>query len=362
MKKKLANPQSFIINLGIIILFGLIILSSTTAVVGFVDFGSNYYYLNHQILFGLLPGLALFFLCSKIPYKFWKKNAGLIFIISFLLLLAVFIPGIGQKYNQAQSWLNIAGFSLQPAEIMKLALIIYLSALFSKNIERKKNNNTLVFISTLLIVGLPIIFQPDIGTLLIIALIAFALYFIAGAKWSHIFGLMVLGGVAVTGLIFSASYRLNRFLAFLNPDLDPQGVGYHINQALVAVGSGGWFGMGLGKSRQKFEYLPEVAGDSIFAVMAEEIGFIFVILFLFLLFSLIFKILKTSRFLKEDFAKLFTIGLAVWIGGQSIINIGAMLGILPLTGVPLPFISYGGTSLMTLMAGCGIFYNVIHNA
>lgn len=363
MFHKPVSFNSFVINLVIIIVFGLIILASATAVVGYAHFGGdNYYYLKHQLLFGLLPGVILFWVCLKVPYRFWQKKAGWILLLALILLCLVFVPGMGERKNNALSWIKIGSIPLgQPAEFAKLALIIYLAAWSSKIRDKIKSlgHGLLPFLIILLIFAGLIALQPDVGTMVIIGLIALGIYFAAGARWKHLLGLLVVAGAALTGLIVAAPYRLNRFLVFLEPEKDLQGVGYHLQQALIAVGSGGWLGFGLGHSRQKFEYLPEVAGDSIFAVMAEEIGFIFSIIFICLLVALVWKIFKNSKFTHDDFVKYFSVGLAVWIGGQSMINIGAMVGILPLTGVPLPFVSYGGTALMALLAGCGILAQML---
>ena len=365
MKKKPINHsnKSFLIRLGIIVLFGLITLASATSVVGYNAYGGDtYYFLKHQLLYGLLPGLFLFWLCSKIPYEFFKKHAGKLFFFSLLLLLFVFVPKIGTRLNtNALSWIKIGNFTLQPSEIFKLTFIIYLSVWFNKTHEYIKSisHGLIPFIILLSIPILLIALQPDLGTTLIIIFISITIYFVAGAKWSHLLSLFIAGGAMFVVMILTASYRMNRFLAFLNPSFDLQNIGYHINQSLIAIGSGGLFGLGLGKSRQKFEYLPEVAGDSIFAILAEELGFVLSILFIFLLISFVLKLFKYAKNSNDNFAKYLIVGVATWIGIQSIINIGAMLGIMPLTGVPLPFMSYGGTSMMILLTSCGIINNII---
>ncbi|MBU4360928.1 putative lipid II flippase FtsW [Candidatus Parcubacteria bacterium] len=363
MKKEIKKHNtSLIATFFILVVFGLIMLASASSVVGFINFGDNYYYFKHQFLFGLLPGLFLFFLCSKIPYKFWQKNAVWILFVSLILLILVFAPKIGLELNKSKSWINFGAFSLQPSEIAKLGLIIYLAAWFAKSKENIKSfsHGFLPFLILLGVIIALIALQPDIGTMVIIVVIAIGIYCVAGLKWSYFFWLILAGAGLLAFLIKidPDGRRLNRIIAFLNPTFDTQDIGYHINQALLAVGSGGWLGLGLGKSLQKFEYLPEVSGDSIFAIMAEELGFIFSTLFIILLFYFVFKILKTAKFAPDDFAKLFAIGMALWIGGQAIFNIGAMLGLLPLTGVPLPFVSFGGTALMILMAGSGILVNI----
>jgi len=357
------NNASFIIIFFILILFGLVMLASATSVVGYEHFDDNYYYLKHQLLYGLLPGLILFFICSKIKYTFWQKNAWLLLLITIILLILVFVPKIGYEINNAKSWIKIGEITFQPTEIAKLTFLIYLAAFFAKTREHVKSfsHGLLPFLFLLgIIIGLTVL-QPDIGTASIIILIAVGVFFTAGAKISHLIGLGVLGAGLFSLVVFLTN-RLDRILAFLNPQANLQSTGYHINQSLIAIGSGGLLGLGLGRSRQKFAYLPEVAGDSIFAIMAEELGLIFCIFFVLLLVYFIFKILKVSKHTNNDFVRLFTTGLAIWIGGQTLINISSMIGLLPLTGVPLPFISYGGTALMSLMAGCGILLSVIRNS
>ncbi|HPA25975.1 MAG TPA: putative peptidoglycan glycosyltransferase FtsW [bacterium] len=359
-KSSTINFTSLIIIFFILIVFGLIMIASVTSIIGYTSFQDNYYYLKHQLLFGLLPGLALFFICAKINYKFWQKNALLIFIASLVFLLLVFIPGLGVEYNNAKSWLIISGASIQPAEIAKLALIIYLATWFAKSKEHLKSfsRGLLPFLVFLGLIAVLIALQPDIGTLLVVVAIAATMYYVAGADFKHLLSFFIACGGVLVALIIAAPYRFNRILAFLNPEIGGQTISYHINQALLAIGSGGLLGLGFGKSRQKFAYLPEISGDSIFAIIAEELGFIICTIFIFLLIYFITQIIKNSLEHKDDFTKLFSIGLAAWIGWQSFFNIGAMLGILPLTGVPLPFISYGGTSLMILMASFGILVNI----
>jgi cell division protein FtsW len=347
----------------LLVFFGLVILASATSVVGFAHFNDTYHYLKHQLLFGFLPGIILFFICAKINYKFWQKKAVWIFFGALLLLGLVFIPQLSMEHSAARSWLKIGTFSFQPAEFAKLALIIFLAAWLAsaKRHLRSFGRGLLPFIFILGMAAGLIILQPDFGTALIIIFIAVGMYLIAGASWWHLFAMAVVGGGGIALFIFKAKYRMDRLLVFLKSDTDPLGVGYHLQQALIAIGSGGIFGLGLGKSRQKFEYLPEIAGDSIFAIMAEELGFIICALFILLIFYFICRILKQTKQMPDDFGRNFSLGFALWLGLQTFFNLGGMLNVLPMTGVPLPFISYGGTALMTLMAGSGILVNIIKN-
>ena len=361
MNEKQNNSNvSFIIVMFILVFFGLVMLSSASSVVGYAKYRDSYYFLKHQVLHGLLPGLILFFIFSKLNYKLLKKWSNLILLLSIVLLVLVFVPGVGAVNNNARSWIQIGDFSIQPSELAKLALLIYLSSWMHKNKDKINSltRSLIPFIIILAIIAGLIAMQPDVGTMFIIVIMAFGIYFASGAKLSYIFSLCAVGILTLLALIKIAPYRLHRLTVFLNPKIDPQGIGYHINQALLAIGSGGLFGLGLGHSRQKFQYLPEVLGDSIFAVMGEELGFVITIVFVLLYIFFIFKILKSARTTKDDFAKIFLIGFAVWIGCQAFLNMGAMVGITPLTGVPLPFVSYGGTALMTALAGCGIVVDI----
>ena len=357
-KSATQSTTSLIAIIFILVVFGLVMLASASSVVSYASFNDSYHFLKHQFLYGFLPGLFFFLLCSRINYKVWKKYSFWLLLGTIILLILVF-TGIGVQYHGARSWINL-GFSLQPSEIAKLTLLIYLSAWFAKSKEHVKSlsHGLIPFMIFLGIIAGLIALQPDTGTLSIIIMIALGVYFVAGARISHLAILVIVGLVLFSFLVLTAPYRMERIKNFLKPGKDPQNTGYHIDQSLIAIGSGGLFGLGFGHSRQKFEYLPEVAGDSIFAIMAEELGFILSVMFIILLVYFIIRILRISQHNPDNFAKFFTAGLAVWIGGQALINISAMAGLLPLTGIPLPFVSYGGTALMTVMAGCGILVNI----
>lgn len=340
--------------------FGLVMLSSASSVLGYSKFHDSYWYVKHQIISGLLPGLLLFFILSRLDYRVWKKYAPLLLLLSVGLLILVFIPGLGTKYGTAKSWINIFGFSLQPSEVVKLTFLLYLAAWLEKRKERVADF-AYGFLPFLLYLGLVaglIIGQPDVGTVSIIILTSIIMYYAAGAKISHMITILAGCVGAFIVLIKMAPYRLARLTAFLHPDTDPLGVGYHIKQALLAVGSGGLLGLGLGQSKQKFQYLPEVAGDSVFAIMAEELGFILMAVFIILFLLLFWRMIKIASKTPEMFGSLVATGIAVWIVGQFFVNVGAMIGLMPLTGLPLPFVSYGGTAMMSLLAAMGIVVNI----
>lgn len=350
-----------IIGAGGLLLFGLIVLSSAGAPLGYQKFGDPYYFLKHQLLIGVIPGLIACYFLSRFSYTKLRALAFPMLLASLGLLLLVFIPGLAADYGTSRSWVSIAGMSFQPAELVKLTFLIYLAAWLTGRGERQVQDvrsGLLPFAVTLGAICLLMLLQPDVGTLSIIVGSALVVYFVGGGNLWH---LASLGGVGVVGLLVLvkiAPYRMNRFTAFLHPERDPQGIAYHIWQSLIAVGSGGWVGVGLGRSRQKFSYLPEVTGDSIFAVMAEEIGFVFSALFVIALLVFIGRCIRLARQAPDRFSQLLVIGIVAWIGLQSLINIGAMLALLPITGVPLPFVSAGGTALFTTLAAVGIMINI----
>ena len=282
IKRGWNRPDYFLLGLiFLLVVFGLAMLSSASNVESFQNHqGDAYYSFRHQLINGLLPGLILFFILSGINYRVWEKLTVLFFILSLVLLVLVFIPGLGQNYDRAQSWINIGGISFQPSEVVKLFLILGLAGWFSyRGPEMTKDfwNGLVPFAVILGLISIPIIRQPDLGTLVVIASIGLVMYFTAGARLTHLFSLILVGLGLFGILIAQAPYRAERLMTFIHPELDPQGIGYHINQAFLAIGSGGWFGLGFGQSLQKFAYLPEVMGDSIFAIIAEELGFIFTV-------------------------------------------------------------------------------------
>lgn len=362
LRSRIHQPDFiFLASFVFIALFGLVMLSSVSTAVAFQRFGDSLYYIKHQLLNGFLPGIFVCIALAIVDYRVWRRFGFTLFVISIVLLLAVLIPGIGVTFGGARSWIDAKIFVFQPTEVVKLAFILYLAAWLEKRDRKviKDFSDGLVpfLISLGIVMGL-ILLQPDVGTMSVIVMIALTVYFVAGAALKHLFvlGLLGIGGLAF--LIKIAPYRAARFTVFLHPELDPQGIGYHINQALLAIGSGGLFGLGFGYSRQKHLYLPEVIGDSIFAIIAEELGFMAVVLILGVLLTMIMRGFIIARQAPDNFGRFVAAGIMSWIGFQSFVNIGAMVGILPITGLPLPFISYGSSSLIVLFAAMGIMINI----
>jgi len=350
-----------IILFGLILSFGLIVLTSASSAVGFEKFGDSYYFVKQQLLHGFVPGLVLLIFLSLINYQKWKKLILPLFVLSVILLISVFLPGVGVEYGGAKSWISLGSITFQPSELVKLTFLLYLAIWLSKRDKENIRHFTKGFLPFIFIIGVIsflMALQPDIGTLLIIISTSIIVYFASGAKITHLFGLGV-GSFGLMMLLIKLSpYRTARLMTFLHPELDPQGIGYHINQAFLAIGSGGIFGRGFGHSRQKFQYLPEVTGDSIFAIICEELGYFFAV-FLIILFVLLFiRILKMADNCDDKFGKLLAIGIGSWFIVQAFINISAMIGLAPLTGIPLPFVSHGGTALAIGMAAFGILINI----
>lgn len=345
----------------ILAIFGLVMISSAGVYLSQKNFGVDYYYFNHQFLFGFLPGLILFLIALKINYRKWRKFSLVLILLSLGLLVLIFIPGFGITVGGAKRWVNFFNFfSFQPTEILKLTLIIYLASWFQQ-FSKSNTVSVIAFLIILFFIGVFVASQPDIGTLGIIISIALLMFFTAGGKFREFLWIIVLITVSFSLLTIFSDYRLDRFLVFINPNFDVQDKGYHLNQSLISIGKGGLLGVGFGKGEQKLGLLPEPVGDSIFAVIGEELGFVGMIFLLALFFLFIFISLFIAKKANDRFASLYAIGFASWIGIQSFVNIASLSGIVPLTGVPLPFISYGGTSLAVLMTGVGILVNIAQN-
>jgi len=343
-----------------LVFLGLVILSNPSIILSQDAFGESYYFLRHQ-LFSVFLGLILFFICQRIYYKHWQKLAFFLIIFSIFLLILVFVPKIGYGYGEAKRWIALGPFSFQPFELAKLSFILYLAALLSK---KGKDNYQLIkeslipFLVVVGTIGFLIIIQPDFSSLIILMAVALVIYFLAGMKISYILGLSGLALIGCFALIKTAAYRVNRLTVFLHPEMDPQGIGYQINQALLAIGSGGLFGLGLGHSIQKWRYLPEPIGDSIFAIVAEELGLIGAGFLVVLFILLAWRGLKIAKNAPDRFGGLLAGGVISWLFFQAFINIAAISGLIPLTGLPLPLISYGGSAMVFSLAGLGILVNI----
>lgn len=339
---------------------GLMMVASAGVVYGKVRFGDEYYFFKEQLL-GLGVGLVFLYVFQRIDYHVWQRFVVPIFFIALGLLVLVFIPGFGTTVYGAARWVQLGPISFQPSEIMKLSIILYLAAWLAGKGQAKTADffeGFVPFLALMSVVGFLIIKQPDTGTLGLIFLISLSIFFASGASLAHI-AYLFMGGLAFLFiLIKTAPYRLQRFLVYMNPEHDPLGFGYQMTQALLAIGAGGLFGAGLGQSRQKFNYLPEPVTDSIFAVLGEELGFMGTTVIVLLFLYIAWRGFRIASGAPDEFGKLVAVGIVSWIVFQAFINIAAITGLIPLTGIPLPFVSYGGTSLAGLLAAVGILLNI----
>ncbi len=358
--KRYGSPDYVIITIiGLLVIFGLVMLASASSNLGQSRFNDTYYYLKHQVLYGLSLGLVGFVLASKIYYRWYQKTAFLMVLISIGLLVLVFSP-LGIGVSNADRWLKLGPITFQPAELLKITFILYLTAWLSKD-QSRSQSFTKGFLPLLLVTAIIsglLLKQPTTSMAVLLLATAFIIYYASGAKLAYLAGLTLAGIIAVSLVIFTTPYRFNRIMNFLNPEANPLAGGYHLTQALITIGSGEWLGVGYGQSTTKIKYLPEPVGDSIFAVIAEELGFIGSLFLITLFTVLILRIFMLARKTSDRFAKLTLIGFSSLIAIQVFMNIGAISGLIPLTGVPLPFISYGGTALAVFMTMSGIIVNI----
>jgi len=344
-------------------IFGLVMISSVSVYQSYNSFGTNDFYF-WRTFWHLVLALPIWFIVSQIPYRFFQKIAPLFFFLTILLLIAVFLPNLGANYGTSQSWLSVNFLpSIQPAEIAKLALILYMAAWIEKH-HAKITTLEDGFLPFCVIMGIIVILlglQPDFGSILAAGITATAIFFVAGGRITHILSGATLAVMLLIPIVMSKTYLKNRFLAFIDPTADPLNIGYQIKQALIAVGKGGWFGVGFGKSVQKFGYLPEVQGDTIFSAIAEEFGFLRIILLIAAFSYIAYRGLSIAKKTPDIFGKLTAVGITVSLVGQAFINIAVNLSLLPITGITLPFISYGGSSLIISFIAVGILINISRN-
>jgi len=360
MKESKKPDFVLLVSFILLLVLGFVILAGVSITISQKNVGNSFHYLLHQIIYGFIPGGILGFLAYKINLQLLKKFCfpALLSILFFMIL--IFIPKIGTFLGGAKRWISLGPISFQPSEFLKLIFIIYLAAWLAKH--KQKDKKLLKVLAPLIVIlaiisGL-LIAQPDISTLTIISAITLIMYFCAGTPFYHT-GLLIFGGFATLGvLIMSAPYRINRLLVFIKPNFEPLGMGYQLKQSVIAIGSGAILGQGLGLSIQKFGFLPQAMTDTIFAVFAEETGFIgaVILIILFLVFAWQgFSVAKRSS---DLFFKLMAIGISSWIILQALTNIAAITRIFPLTGIPLPFISYGSSHLLVELIAVGILLNI----
>jgi cell division protein FtsW len=326
-------------------------------------FGSttqNYYFYKHLQYAAI--GLVAFLVGSRIHYQRWQSMATPLVALAFLAMLVILIPAFSLSQLGATRWLRLGPFSFQPAELMKLALVVYLSHWLSDSMRDPKSISQTVVPFGLILAAVSLIvvvWQKDMGTMMVLGSAAIGVLYVGGVRASHLAGLLASAAIASWVLIAAFPHRVERILAFLKPGQDSvTGASYHISQALIAVGTGGLFGVGLGRSIQVYGYLPEAPNDSIFAIIAEEFGLLGSMVLLAVIGLLVYRAFRVARYAPDNFSRLLATGIGLWIMSQAVINIAAMLALIPLTGIPLPFISFGGSSLIMSMLAVGILVNI----
>jgi cell division protein FtsW len=343
-----------------LVLLGLYTVYSASFAIGWLEYQDGAYFLKRQLLWAAL-GLTLMVALMAIPYYRWRRLSVLVLFASLLLLAAVLVPGLGLAQSGASRWLKLGPLpAFQPSEFAKLGLILYVAAWLSSRREALKHwsTGTFPFVLLLSLVGGLILLEPDLGTAIVFALVTSSLLFLAGVPLRHFFLLALAGAGALVLLIFGAQYRADRWQAFVDPYADPQGIGFQIIQALLALGSGGLFGVGLGASRQKFGYIPGAHTDGVFAIIGEEIGFIGAVGVLLLFAFFVYQGFRLAQEAPDRFSALLVCGIVLWFSYQALINIGGVTHSIPLTGIPLPFLSYGGSALAANLAAMGVLLNV----
>lgn len=353
--KLVSPPRNYIILFSVTLimsLIGLIFVFESSTAESFSLFGNQYHFLiQHSI--GLVIGLIGLGIAVLIPSQFWIKTSVIWYILGLILLILVFIPGIGLSLNGATRWITIGSARFQPIEFFKFALITFFANWLGKHQK---------LLPFLFLTGLPallLILQPNLSSLLLLLAIAGSMFFIAGGDIKKILGVLAVGIPIVIISIIASPYRLKRLTTFINPESDPLGASFHIKQITLALGRGGWFGQGIGNSNQKYSYIPEASTDSIFSIIAEEIGFLgsLAILSLFIIyFYQANKVVSNSK--RSKSIKLLGYGIIIWIGLQVILNLSAVVGLVPLTGMPLPFFSYGRSALVMLLFATGILIRI----
>jgi len=342
----------------ILLAYGLIMVFSASSASAHYRMNDTFYFIKRQFLWAVL-GLGAMYVVSKIPYKLYYKFALPVLGISLLMLLLVLTP-LGVEVNGAKRWLGFSLLTFQPSEIAKFALIIFLAKSLSENQDMLEKfwGGFAIYLAIIGVTAGLVLLEPHMSGAMVIGGVGVIMLFAAGAKIKHFMYLLPVAGVGVAGMIIAAPYRLQRFLTFLDPFSDMLGSGFQIVQSLYAIGSGGLFGLGLGQSRQKFLYLPEPQNDFIFSIICEELGFFGALLVIILFVVLIWKGIQIALHAPDMFSSMLVTGITALIGIQVILNIAVVTSSMPATGIPLPFFSYGGTSLFIILIGMGIILNI----
>jgi len=343
----------------ILISMGIIMIYSSSGIYALRELGDSSYFLNRHLIF-LLIGLVFTIALMSVDYRDLRYWAKPLLMAAFIMLVLVLIPGIGKASFGARRWFKIGMFSFQPSEFAKLAILIYMADFLSRR-QQRISSFWFGFLPPMMITGLMcvlIVKQPDLGSSVLIAIIVMAMLFVAGSRLSHLIALILMALPALYILVFRVPYRLRRILAFLDPWQDPQGIGFQLSQSQIALGSGGLFGVGLGKSVQKLFYLPAAHTDFILSIVGEELGLLGTSAIVLLFVAFIWQGARIVKLINEPFGYFLSLGIITMLGLQAVVNIGVSIGALPTKGLPLPFISYGGSALVFNMMAVALLLNI----
>ena len=360
---RLGHPSVLITTISsLLVLVGLLMILSASSVTSFANYGSSFTFFKKQLLWAA-AGIVLFVIFAKLDYRKLKGWGYAAYLGAVVLLVVTLIPGVGVTVGGGTRWLSVGAFAFQPSELAKLALVLLAADVFSRKQERllASVSHTLIpMVPALGVLAALVVAQPDLGTTVLLGAIGIGVLFVAGAPMRCLLPLAATGCAAAVFGALSVSYRRARILAFLDPWADPLSTGYHTIQSLIALGSGGWFGVGLGASRQKWMYIPNAHTDFIFAILGEEMGLLGTIVVLGMFAFLCYLGITTARNAPDRFGMLVAAGITIWISVQALVNMGAVTASLPITGVPLPLVSFGGTSLILGLAAMGVLTNIAH--
>ena len=359
------QPAGFVLLLALVavlVVIGLVMVLSASSVEALRQYGSSWFFFKRQLLWVTLGSTAMA-VTMRVDYRRWRPVAGPLLVVCCVLLLAVLVPGVGVRVGGSSRWIGIGSWRVQPSELVKLALALYCADLLSRRRDRMRDLRVTLkpILIVLAVVGLLVMRQPDMGTTLVLAGIVLSILFVAGTPLPAIAGSVVLGASSALLLGVTASYRRARLLSFLHPWSDRSNTGYQLVQSIVGIASGGLAGVGLGASRAKWGFLPNAHTDFIFAIIGEELGLLGSLLVVSLFAALAALGVRAAARAPDRFGVLLGTGITVWIVGQAAINIGTVVGLLPVTGVPLPFVSFGGSSLVIAMGALGILLNIASN-
>jgi cell division protein FtsW len=364
-RAELARPPAFIVlcaTVAVLNIVGLVMILSASSVAALSNYGSSWYFFNRQLLWALI-GVVAFVIAARVDYHLWRKFGPWLLALAVVACTAVLVPGIGIYVDGSRRWLGAGFLRMQPSELAKLALLVCAAEILARRADRLDDYRSWSPVLVILgVFGLLVMKEPDLDSTIVLALIAFAMLIVAGVRTKHLLQLGAAGALAATVLAYAAPYRRARMFAFLHPWKDTTNTGYQITQSLIALGSGGVNGVGLGNGHAKWLFLPNAHTDFIFAIIGEELGFVgcLLVLGLFAGFGLVG--FHVARRAPDRFGALLAAGITAWVVGQAVINLGAVVAVLPVSGITLPFLSAGGSSLVIAMLAAGMLANIARQA